>query len=145
MPAFDSSVLLLALDPDVNLPSDTKTNKPVEFAIERVENLIRMCRLRNERIVIPTPALTEVLVHAGDAWDEYLDILGKPPFSIAHFDKRAAIEAAELLENVFQRGKKRNPAITRTKIKFDRLIVAIAKAQGAGVIYSDDEDIHKLS
>ena len=67
MPAFDSSVLLLALDPDVNLPSDTKTNKPVEFAIERVENLIRMCRLRHERIVIPTPALTEVLVHAGDA------------------------------------------------------------------------------
>lgn len=75
MPAFDSSVLLLALDPDVNVPTDTKTYKPVEFAAERVENLIRMCRLRNERIIIPTPVLTEVLVHAGDAWDEYQDIL----------------------------------------------------------------------
>lgn len=145
MPAFDSSVLLLALDPDVNVPTDTKTNKPVEFAAKRVENLIRMCRLRNERIIIPMPVLTEVLVHAGDAWDEYQDILEKPPFSIASFDKKAAIEAAVLMEKAFQHGKKRNPAVTKTKIKFDRLIVAIAKAQGAGIIYSDDEDIHKLA
>ena len=49
------------------------------------------------------------------------------------------------MEKAFQRGKKRNPAVTKTKIKFDRLIVAIAKAQGAGTIYSDDEEIHKLA
>ena len=84
-------------------------------------------------------------MHAGDAWDEYLDILGKPPFSIAPFDKKAAIEAAALLEKAFRRGKKRNPAMTKTKMKYDRLIAAIAKAHGAGAIYSDDEDIHKLA
>lgn len=139
MRVFDSSVLLLALDPDVKVSSDPATNKPVEFATERVENLIRMCKNRNERIIIPTPVLSEVLVNAKGASDKYLGVLEKRPFSIAPFDKKAAIEAAILIEAALRRSGQQNRTETKTKIKFDRQIVAIAKSQGADTIYSDDK------
>lgn len=145
MPVFDSSVLLLALDPNVKAPTDPATNKPVEYAVERVEHFIEGCVNRKERIIIPTPVLSEVLVHADEAWDDYLDILGKPPFSIVPVDKKAALETAKLLVPIFRRGTLRNTTVTKTKIKFDRLIVAVAKSQEVNVIYSDDQHIHNIA
>lgn len=38
-----------------------------------------------------------------------------------------------------------NPDATKTKIKFDRQIVAIAKAEGAHTVYSDDDDVHNYA
>ena len=38
-----------------------------------------------------------------------------------------------------------NPDVTKTKIKFDRQIVAIAKAEGAHSVYSDDDDVHSYA
>ena len=67
----------------------------VPRAKERVEYLIETLSKAGEKIVIPTPALSECLVHAGPAGPEYLTIIGKQAcFRIASFDERAAVEAA---------------------------------------------------
>lgn len=150
MVVFDSSVLLLVLDPKAKPPNDPATGQPLEKAAERIEYLIENLSADKEKIVIPTPVLSEVLVHAGDAMQPYLDVMnGQAAFRIAPFDQKAAIEAALALSDAIKRGGHRvdaaNPDATKTKIKFDRQIVAIAKAEGARAVYSDDADVHSYA
>lgn len=150
MVVFDSSVLLLVLDPDAKAPIDPATGKTLDKAAERVEYLIETLTADKEKTVIPTPVLSEVLVHAGDALHPYLDTLnGQAAFRIVPFDQKAAIEAALAMSDAIRRGGHRidaaNPDATKTKIKFDRQIVAIAKAEGAHAVYSDDDDVHKYA
>lgn len=145
MVVFDSSVLLLVLDPNAKPPNDPITGQPLDKASERIEYLIENLTADKEQIVIPTPVLSEVLVHAGDAMQPYLDTLNsQAAFRIAPFDQKAAIEAALAMSDAIRRGGRRvdaaNPDSTVTKIKFDRQIVAIAKAEGARAVYSDDKD-----
>lgn len=150
MVVFDSSVLLLVLDPNAKPPDDPATGKPLDKAAERIEYLIQNLTADKEKIVIPTPVLSEVLVHAGQAMQSYLDILNaQSVFRIAPFDQKAAIEAALAMSDAIKRGGHRvdaaNPDTTRTKIKFDRQIVAIAKAEGAHTVYADDADVHSYA
>jgi len=147
MVVFDTSILLLVLDPNAKPPDDPETRQPLDKAAKRIEHLIEKLTADKERIVIPTPVLSEVLVHAGDAMQPYLDTLnGQAAFRIAPFDQKAAIEAALAMSDAIKRGGRRvdaaNPDATVTKIKFDRQIVAIAKAEGAHAVYSDDADVH---
>jgi len=147
MVVFDSSVLLLVLDPNAKPPNDPATGQPLDKAAERIEYLIENLTADNERIVIPSPVLSEVLVHAGEAMQPYLDTMNEQSaFRIAPFDQKAAIEAALATSDAIRRGGHRidaaNPDASRTKIKFDRQIVAIAKAEDAHAVYSDDADVH---
>lgn len=147
MVVFDTSILLLVLDPNAKPPDDPATGQPLDKAPERINYLIENLAADKEKIIIATPVLSEVLVHAGEAMQPYLDILnGQSVFRIAPFDQKAAIEAALAMSDAIKRGGHRvdaaNPDATKTKIKFDRQIVAIAKAEGARAIYSDDGDVH---
>ena len=146
MVVFDTSILLLVIDPNARPPIDPTTAKPIEKAAERIEHLISVLTNAKEKIIIPTPVLSEVLVYAGDAMSKYLETLNSQAvFRIANFDQKAAIEAAIAMRDAIDRGGLRidadNPDATRTKIKFDRQIVAIARAEGAVAIYSDDNDM----
>jgi predicted nucleic acid-binding protein len=150
MVVFDSTVLLLVLDPNTKPPIDDATGMPVIKAVERMEYLIENLTADKKKVVIPTPVLSEVLVHAGDATQRYLEILnGQSVFRIAPFDQKAAIEVALAMRDAIKRGGHRvdaaHPNPTKTKIKFDRQIVAIAKAEGAEIIYSDDKDVHNYA
>jgi len=150
MVVFDTSILLLVLDSGAKAPIDPETGMSVEKAAQRIEYLIESLASQKETIVIPTPVLSEVLVHSGEAMEAYLDTLnGQAVFRVAPFDQKAAIEAALSLRDAIKRGGHRvdaaNPDATKTKIKFDRQIVAIAKAEGAKVIYSDDSDVHNYA
>ena len=136
MVVFDASLLMLILD------DNAKASLP--NARERVEYLINCLSKEGERIVIPTPALSECLVHAGPAGPGYLAILGKRAvFRIASFDERAAVEAAFRTWAARQRGQPKggSPEIAKAKIKFDRQIVAIAKVEGATAVYADDGNV----
>lgn len=136
MVVFDASILLFVFDE--NTPSS------VPHAKERVEYLIDQLSESGEKIVIPTPALSECLVHAGPAGPDYLAILSKQScFRVAPFDERAAVEAAIRTYEARQRGQRKggNPDASKTKIKFDRQIAAIATVEGATTIYSDDSDV----
>ena len=136
MVVFDASILLFLFNE--NTPSS------VPRARERVDYLIDQLSDAGEKIIIPTPALSESLVYAGPAGSEYLAILGKQScFRIASFDTRAAIEAAAMTLQARQRGQPKGDDApeSKAKIKFDRQIVAVAAVEGATAVYSDDKGL----
>ncbi len=147
MVVFDSSVLLLLLQPNASSPVDPDTGEPVESAKERVKFLLQ--RLENDgiKIIIPTPALAEVLVYAGQAGAEYLDIFnGSMVFRIESFDERAAVELAAMTAEALAGGDKFGGSDAPwQKVKFDRQIMAIARVAGATTIYSDDKSLRGLA
>ena len=136
MVVFDASILLFFLN--------EKTPSSVPSAKERVDLLISELSEAGEKIVIPTPALSECLVHAGPAAADYLSIISKQScFRIASFDARAAVEAAIRTYDARMRGQPKggDPTAPKAKIKFDRQIIAIATVEGATVVYSDDNHV----
>jgi hypothetical protein len=143
--AFDASILIYVIDEQAKPPIDPATGNPVDRCNDRVMHLLESLQQQNAKIVIPTPALAEVLVRAAKGGPDFLRILSSSKhFRIAPFDERAAVEfAARQAERIAANA--RAPATTRTKAKFDDQIVAIAAVENATTIYSDDEDIAKLA
>ena len=139
MVAFDAHFLMLALRSA--LPTS------VDRAKERVEKLLTDLQQSGERIVIPTPALCEFLVHAGTAGPQYIDTLQKSlKFKVAPFSVRAAVEVASAIEIAIKKGNKRGGSKdTWAKVNFDRQIAAIAKVEGCHTIYSDDDGLKKFA
>ncbi len=146
MPVFDATALLHLLDPAAGAPIDPATNEPLIDAKARIDFLIVTLEAQGETIIIPTPALSEVLVHAGGAGSRYLEILNNTRcFRVEPFDQRAAVELAAMTRDAIAAGDLRaGTDTTRAKLKFDRQIIAIARTQGQTTIYSDDRDIAKL-
>jgi predicted nucleic acid-binding protein len=134
MVVFDANFLIYFLDPQLK----KKANNP------RVDNLVATLDKNRDRIVVPTPAMSELLVGAGDAASAYLDMLHRSRFfRIEAFGERAAVEAAAMTRDAKARGDKYGAATDSTwdKVKFDRQIVAIAKVVGANMVYSEDADV----
>lgn len=147
--AFDATILLPLLNPNVPGPKDPATGKLLEFCRERIDYLVEDLEKRRTKIIIPTPALSEALVHADKAASQYLEILRTSrSFKIEPFDERAAFEVAVMIRDAlkpFGRKRRKLTAATWAKVKFDRQIVAIAKVNGASVIYSDDKDVRTFA
>ena len=147
--AFDATFLLPLLNPNVRGPLDPATNQPLEFVRERLDYLVDGLENDRTKIIIPTPALSELLVHAGNAGLVYLDRFRQSrSFKIEPFDERAALEVAlAIRHNIDQMGKKRGAQATETwaKVKFDQQIVAIAKVNSATILYSDDEGLREFA
>ena len=135
---FDSSYVLKLVDPLVK-DEQSKDN--------RVEFLVNSLDRARTKIIIPTPALSEVLVGAGNAASEYLDVIVRSSrFKLVSFGTRAAVEAAAAHREAIGAGDKREGTEAPwAKVKFDRQIVAIAKVEGARIIYSNDADIVRYS
>lgn len=137
--AIDASILIFLFERDAKSPINPATEQPLERCYDRVNHLIAELQANAAKIVIPTPALAEILVNAGDAGPEWLRIIEKSPhFMVAQFDKLAAAEhAARMIDRPrpIPQGKR--------KAKFDDQIIAISRLAGAEVIYSDDGDIRK--
>ncbi|MGY3528558.1 type II toxin-antitoxin system VapC family toxin [Bradyrhizobium sp. USDA 4452] len=133
---FDTSFLVPLLDPRV---------RGVGEVDAKLTHLIEILDKQKDVVIVPTPALSEVLIGAGDAAPQYLDILSKTPrFRIASFGPRAAVEAAERHRQAKRNNDKKEGAQSWDKVKFDRQIVAIAKVEGAERIYSNDDDIYRF-
>jgi hypothetical protein len=146
MVAVDADFLTLLLKPDAKPPRHPGTKNPVEHAREKVEYLVQTLGKKGEKILVPTPALSEVLVLAREfASEALLQLTNVYGFEVGSFDQRAAVEAAITTSNAIGSGKKRGKSLaTWAKVKFDRQIVAIAKIRGATAIYSNDDDVHKM-
>jgi predicted nucleic acid-binding protein len=140
---FDASYLVIYLHPNPK-PAKDRNNKPVSQFRERVNYLIASLNMPGKIIGVPTPALAEVLVRAGNSRPEYIRVLTDTyRFELLPFSVRAAIEASELIEKI-KAENRGQPVATWAKIKFDIQIAAIGKAETATQIYSDDEDIERL-
>jgi hypothetical protein len=136
--AFDASVLVFVFNP--------KTPASIDRAADRVNGLIESLSRKKAKVIIPTPALTEVMM-GGRSIAEYLECL-RPfaCFQVRAFDERAAVELAARLGDHRRRNRRRFRNVPAwNKIKFDRQIVAIAKSQGAGAVYSDDEHVRTFA
>ena len=144
---FDSTTLLLLLRPGVRAPIDPATGRPVEHAEERIAQLVSDLEKARVKIVVPTPALSELLVHAGNAGPRLVEELTRSAaFKLAPFDTLAAVEVAEMTRIAIAAGDKRAGAAgTWAKVKFDRQLVAIAKVARADTFYTDDEDLRKFA
>jgi hypothetical protein len=139
MIAFDTTFLTLMLVPGAR--------HSIDNAKERVEFLISDIHGRGERIIIPTPALSEILVKSGAARSQIIQTLTKTPkFLVAPFDTRAALELSLMTDAAFSRKDKRDGATgTWVKVTLDRQIVAIAKTFEARAIYSEDHDVQAIA
>jgi hypothetical protein len=140
MVVFDSTFLTFLFIP--NAPCET------ERAKDRIDYLIGSLQGSGERIVVPSPALGELLIGVGHSRSQILhELTHSPKFLLAPFDTKAALELALLADAVRKHtGKKKGDSGgTWAKVKFDWQIVAIAKAQNVSTIYSEDPDIKKLA
>lgn len=147
MVVFDATLLLLLLRPNAGRPAADSSGNPIAGIQERLNYLIQRLERLRTRIIIPTPALSEVLVHAGAAGPDILETLVRSTvFKVEPFDTKAAVEAALMTKAAIDSGdKKSGLAATWAKVKFDRQIVAIAKVFSVSMIYSDDSDVRALA
>lgn len=148
MIVFDASLLLLLLNPETPPPKDAATGQPVARCKDRIEYFIAQLTKQREKIIVPTPAVSESLIKAGEAGPQYLHIMRNSRFfQISPFGTTAAVEAAELMrQRIARLGTLKGDALdSRAKVKFDLQIVAIARVTRATTIYTDDDGLQKLA
>ena len=150
MVVFDSVFLMLALDEHAKVPSDPITKRAIPKGRQRVEHLIDTLSDSGTRILIPSPALAEVLVSAGADTTALMvaKLRSVSMMQVADFDTLAAIECAQLIGAALAKGKKRGAASKVApwqKVKIDRQILAIAKVRQVTEIYTCDEDLSALA
>jgi len=147
MKGVDATVLTLLLNESADSPPDPATGKPVEKIQERVKFLIATLQKQKQKIIIPTPVLSEVLVVSGRKGLRYIDVLQKAAvFEIRDFDRLAAIELALMTEKALADGDKRGGSVEPwQKIKLDRQIVAICKVSGVTTLYASDRSLSNFA
>jgi predicted nucleic acid-binding protein len=145
MVAFDNTILSILLFPDAEV-NEGPDGKPVERAQDRVNALVQQVQAGGEQVLIPAPALAEVLATPGCNLDAVLSVLRASAYiRIGDFDQRAAVELALRLRAALESGDIREGVtITKTRMKFDRQIVAIALTNGARILYSDDDGVKRF-
>jgi predicted nucleic acid-binding protein len=146
MVAFDNTNLSLLIFPDADLRQGNEGQK-VEHARERVAGLVQSVEDAREQVLVPTPVLCELLVTEGaDVQDVLTTLRGSAYIRVESFDERAAVELAMRLRDARRAGDQREGLpITKSAMKFDRQIVAIALVSGASVLYSDDDGVAKFA
>lgn len=98
--------------------------------------LIEDLSVQRAKVIIPTPALAEVLTERPGVGRFYLERIQRSAcFQIRPFDDKAAIELAALL----------GTSVTRDLLNFGRQIVAIARVYGASVLYADNEEVARFA
>ncbi len=148
MVVIDAAMLLLLLRPESGAPIDSHTGKPVAEVKEGIDFLVMELEKSRTKLIVPTPALSEVLVRASlsDAPRIVEEINKASVFEIKPFDALAAIEVAAMTRTALGEGdKKAGSSETWAKVKYDRQIIAIAKVAQANVIYSDDLGLRAIA
>src|SRR6516162_11229281 len=99
---FDASFLIPLLDPEIKGGSEVDA---------RLMFLVQSLDKAKKKIIIPTPALCEVLIGASDAAPQYLEIINRSSrFKISPFVTRAAVEAAAAHGDALRVGVKKEGA-----------------------------------
>lgn len=145
---FDAGFLHILFDEKARVPRDAKGKPVVDRAQDRIDFLVQtITERRDNKIILPTPALAEFMLLAEDRWTEYLTIIRRRSiFEIAGFDDPEAVELVEHWRKFGDRKKlKPGTAETWAKLKYDRQIAAIAVTRRVERIYSTDDDLKKYA
>lgn len=150
MICVDNNFLVLLIKPDSDPPDDPNTGRPVERVPERIELLKKTWNDTGEVILIPDPVLSEFMMLSDVDKDRvfHLDrFKNSPNYEIKPFDTRAAIELAIMYikeKGSLSKTKAKafeKTADTKTRLSFDRQIVAVAKVHEVTAIYSNDKGV----
>ena len=134
--AFDNTMLSILLNPD----DDTD----LELAKERAESVVFAMEKARRKILLPAPALAELLTAIGPGAQQYVNIVGRSRlFEVASFDQRCAMELALLNRDTFKFGDQKDGLAPYQKIKVDRQIIAVCRVHGATELYTDDGGLAK--
>ena len=68
MKVFDANFISLALVPNAPVPRDPSSDEPVERPQQRIEELLDRLSSQGEKVLLPTPALSEFLVLVWCRW-----------------------------------------------------------------------------
>jgi predicted nucleic acid-binding protein len=151
MIAVDTPYLPLLFGHPAKYPDDPLTGKPIEDLQGRIDLLVEKLEKGKETILIPQPAFSEFLVYVDQDGPKYVTKIERSAlYKWGDFDLKAAVELAAIrlagLRAMSSKAIKRmTPAETAAKISFDRQIVAIAKANGARTIYSNDDGVKRFA
>ena len=147
--AFDASFLLPVFSRKLHaVPQYPSTRKPIRQYDKKIDCLLSRLEKEKTKMLIPAPALSEILVEAGaERMHEYLKtIFLRSAFRVVPFKQDAAIVVAVMNRNAMERGDKRSGSKESwQKVKFDRQILAIAKVNKAKIIYSDDQGLRNFA
>lgn len=142
--AFDNTMLSILLNPNCRVPIDPTTQSALTHYQERAKGLLRDLQKKRWKVILPAPALAELLTAIGPEAGQYVDLVSRSSvFQVAAFDTRCAIELASINRNYFQKGIKKGGKEPYQKIKIDRQILAICKVNGCSAIYTDDINLAK--
>jgi predicted nucleic acid-binding protein len=137
--AFDNTFLTLVLNPAAPPRPNPQTGKPASHCRSRIEALIDNLTAQRARVIVPAPVFAEALCATPDLQRLLVQVEEYQVIEVSPFDKRSAIELAFITRAAIAKGDKRDGVLADwQRVKFDRQIVAIAKANGASVIYTDD-------
>lgn len=146
MIGMDASVLTLVLNPESRPPLHPETKQPILRAKERVDYLLSQLHETKQKVAIPTPVLSEVLVRTGKSGLQYIHVLWKAEvFDIRDFDRVSAIELAEMNRKVALNESDFRREAPYQKIKVDRQIVSICKIAGVHTIYACDKSLSNFA
>ena len=143
-------MLILLLQEGAKAPVHPETKEEILRATDRVEFLKETLVESQSKIVIPTPALAEFLVRAGDVLGDYIDQFDSDSYiEVQPFSQMAAIEAAIATQTALNADRGTDKAVElanpRQVVKVDRQIVATAKVSCVDAIYTTDGDVIKLA
>jgi hypothetical protein len=143
MVLLDATAFSLLVNPGAKAPDDPATGLAVSNAGKRFQFLKVQIEKSGNTLLIPTPALAEVLVSIGDAAPAVIELLNRSArFKIADFDQRAAVELAAMTREAIRIGDKKAGSLAPwQKVKIDRQIIAIARTNQVERIYSDDRGV----
>ncbi len=143
---LDATALMCLLDTRVDeFPSPD--GSIVNRMQQRMDYLIATIDEVKGSVIVPTPALAELLVKAGTQRAAMLRALeGRRAIRVVPFDKMAAVHCANLDAQAISEGDKRDGVRSSwQKVKIDRQIVAIAQVSRCERIITGDPDVEKIA
>lgn len=141
---FDTNVLVQALTgtkEGVSL-TDPRTGDVISNLDLRAQALVDYVDGQGGTVLIPAPVLAEFLVGIDKSSHQtYINLIKTQScFEVVAFDEIAAIECAQFPD--FKALKHMMPSDTTAKVKFDRQILAIAKASGVNEVWTHDKGVY---
>ncbi len=133
--AFDSNICVWCIKEDCTPGQEQEMNKAIA--------LREILTKAGYDILIPMPVVSELLSNISSPEERiklYIEI--RKTFQIAEFNAKSSLILAEILNHHYTIGKPhyQSLGITKHPLKYDALIVAIAKAADAECLFAHDKD-----
>ena len=143
---LDATALMCLLDSRLDVfPAPDGTT--VSQMQRRMDHLVTTIDEARGSVIVPTPALAELLVGAGAQRAAMLRALESSKATrVEPFDKMAAVHCASLDSQAISDGDKKDGVRSSwQKVKIDRQIVAIAQVARCDRIVTGDADVEKVA